>query len=142
MRQDLSGMGALGVLVLIVVAVGVLVSVGLAAGGDPYRRIGRGGDMEPAGERGDDRELEIRQMLVARNARRQRRGEQALDVDAELERLLRGGGDGEADDPALVAEVRALVVARNARRQRRGEQPLDVEAEVQAELRRVRSGRI
>jgi hypothetical protein len=69
-------------------------------------------------------------MLDARNARRAARGEAPLDVDAEMERLMRP-----AADPALEAEVRSLVEARNARRARQGKEPLDVEAEVQRQLR-------
>ena len=75
------------------------------------------------------RDDEIRQMLEARNERRVRRGQEPLDVEAELARLSRP-----AIDPALAAEVRQLVQARNARRVRRGEEPLDVEAEVQRAL--------
>jgi hypothetical protein len=69
-------------------------------------------------------------MLGARNARRVARGEQPLDVEAELDRLRRP-----AADPALEAEVRSLVEAKNARRARQGKEPLDVEAEVQRQLR-------
>ncbi len=69
-------------------------------------------------------------MLDARNARRERRGEPPVDLDAELAALARP-----AVDPGLRAEVRDLVVAANHRRVRAGKQPLDVEAEV---LRRLR----
>jgi hypothetical protein len=75
---------------------------------------------------------EIRQMLEAKSARRQARGEAPLDVDAELAALARPGGD---PDPALREEVRQLVVARNERRMRQGKEPLDVEAEVERKLR-------
>jgi hypothetical protein len=80
-----------------------------------------------------ERELEIRQMLAARSERRVRRGEPAIDVDAELARLLAGPSPDERSakhDPDLVAEVRQLVVARNERRVRQGQEPLDVDAEV------------
>ncbi len=70
-------------------------------------------------------------MLEARNARRVRRGQAELDVEAELERLSRP-----APDAALAAEIRELVVARNRRRVRRGASELDVEAEVERQLRR------
>lgn len=83
-----------------------------------------------------EQELEIRQMLQARSDRRVRRGEQPLDIDAEVARL-RGpsaqSGDSK-DDPGLAEEVRQLAVARNERRARRGEPPLDVEAEVRRTL--------
>jgi hypothetical protein len=77
-----------------------------------------------------EQEHEIRQMLQARSERLVSRGEPALDVDAEVARLLaEAGGSGE-HDPALVTEVRQLVEARNERRQRQGKEPLDVDAEV------------
>jgi hypothetical protein len=75
---------------------------------------------------------EIRQMLEAKSARRQARGEEPLDVDAELDALTR---DVPRDDPALREEVRQLVIARNERRMRKGEEPLDVDAEVERQLR-------
>jgi hypothetical protein len=80
---------------------------------------------------------EVRQMLEAKSQRRQQRGEPALDVEAEAERLLaeadrpRGAG---AMDAELRAEVRQLVVARNERRMREGLEPLDVEAETEKQL--------
>jgi len=77
-----------------------------------------------------ERDLEIRQMLEARNARRRRRGEPEVDVEAELARLTRAP----AIDDELRAEIRDLVVARNHRRARRGKPPLDVEAEIEREI--------
>jgi hypothetical protein len=77
-----------------------------------------------------EREREIRQMLGARSERLVRRGLPALDVEAELARLLAPAQDAGARDSELDEEVRQLVVARNERRVRQGLQPLDVEAEV------------
>jgi hypothetical protein len=79
-----------------------------------------------------EREREIRQMLGARSERLVRSGQPALDVDAEIARLLgeQGGQASDPPDPALLAEVRQLVVARNERRLRQGLEALDVEAEV------------
>ncbi len=77
-----------------------------------------------------EREREIRQMLRARSERRVRAGEQPLDIDAEVARLLATEEPPPAEDPGLVDEVRQMVLARNERRARRGEPPLDVEAEV------------
>jgi hypothetical protein len=68
-------------------------------------------------------------MLEARNARRRRRGEPELDVDAELSRLTPPAVDGE-----LRAEIRDLVIARNHRRTRQGKPPLDVEAEIERQI--------
>lgn len=76
-----------------------------------------------------ERDEEIRQMLEARNARRRRRGEPALDVESELRRLV-----APQVDSGLRLEIRQLVVARNARRARRGQPPLDVEAEVERQI--------
>jgi hypothetical protein len=76
-----------------------------------------------------ERDAEIRQMLEARNARRARRGEPPLDVEAELRRLT-----APQIDPELRAEIRDLVLARNHRRARHGKPPLDVEAEIEREI--------
>jgi hypothetical protein len=76
-----------------------------------------------------ERDDEIRQMLEARNARRLRRGEETVDVEAELRRLT-----APAIDAGLREEIRDMVVARNHRRARRGEPPLDVETEVEREI--------
>lgn len=69
-------------------------------------------------------------MLEARNARRRRRGEPELDVEAELARLT----TVPAPDDELRNEIRQLVLARNHRRARKGLEPLDVEAEIEREL--------
>ena len=75
-------------------------------------------------------------MLEAKAYRQSARGEEPVDVDAEVDRLLAEPQGGQlADDRALVEEVRQLVVARNERRARRGEAPLDVESEVERQLR-------
>jgi hypothetical protein len=76
---------------------------------------------------------EIRQMLQAKSARREARGEAPLDIEAELT-LLTSGMPGPGD-PVLREEVRQLVIARNERRLRQGKEPLDVEAEIDRQLR-------
>ena len=78
-------------------------------------------------------------MVEAKSYRRQARGGQPLDIDAEVERLLgeTDPGPAVAIDRELREEVRQLVLARNERRMRRGEQPLDVEAEVERQLRNL-----
>ena len=87
------------------------------------------------------REEEIRQMVQARSDRGVARGGKALDVDAEVEKLLTAdpGGPSLGDDRALREEVRQLVVARNERRQRQGKEPLDVEQEIERQLRELES---
>jgi hypothetical protein len=79
---------------------------------------------------------EVRQMLAAKAARQEERGEAVLDVEAESERLLAVAAEGPpaAHDEELRAEVRQLVVARNERRRRAGLEPLDVEAETARQL--------
>lgn len=81
---------------------------------------------------------ETRQMLEAKSYRRLQRGEEPLDVEAEVAALLdtelSGTGRKRGLDEKLRAEVRELVIARNERRMRRGEEPLDVEAEVERQV--------
>jgi hypothetical protein len=131
------------VYVLAAVLIGAVVAAiwGGLASRNPYGQIGRGGLFEepPAARPGansaalaGEREAEIRQMLEARNARRVARGQEPIDVEAELTALLE---ERPPADPGLVAEIRDLVVARNARRARAGKEPLDVEAEVARQLR-------
>jgi hypothetical protein len=83
------------------------------------------------------REEEIRQMVQARSDRGVARGRDALDVDAEVKKLLatETAGPSLGDDRALREEVRQLVVARNERRERQGKEPLDVEGEIERQLR-------
>jgi hypothetical protein len=79
---------------------------------------------------------EVRQMLAAKAARQEERGEDVLDVEAESARLLAAEAEAApaAHDGELRAEVRQLVVARNERRARQGLAPLDVEAETERQL--------
>ena len=109
-----------------------------------YSGLGKGGlgmdhderrQASPASPHGAEAQEEIRQMLQAKSARREARGEAPLDVDAELAALTEAAP---AADPALREEVRQLVVARNERRARQGKEPLDVDAEVERELRELR----
>ena len=111
-------------------------------GGSAYDQIGGGGMTRESDYSGghspaegspaarSEQEQEVRQMLRARSERLVRAGRPALDVDAEVARLLSPAESGAEHDPALVAEVRQMVVARNERRLRQGAEPLDVEAEV------------
>jgi hypothetical protein len=82
------------------------------------------------------REEEIRQMIQARSDRGVAKGRKALDVDAEVEKLLatETSGPGLAGDKALREEVRQLVVARNERLKRQGKEPLDVDKEIDRQL--------
>jgi hypothetical protein len=76
-----------------------------------------------------ERDVEIRQLLEARNARRQRRGEPPSDIEGEFARLT-----ATHIDAGLRAEIRDLVIARNHRRARSGKPPLDVEAEIERQI--------
>jgi hypothetical protein len=85
------------------------------------------------------REEEIRQMIQARSDRGVAKGRKALDVDAEVKKLLAAESAGPrlAGDKALQEEIRQLVVARNERRQRQGKKPLNVEKEIERQLREL-----
>jgi hypothetical protein len=139
--------------VLATVALLVIVSVVFlltGGSGSAYDQIGAGG-LSVEGDRTGrarpqpadsvatpaEREREIRQMLGARSERLVRRGQPALDVEAELARLLAQEQAPRAHDADLVAEVRALVTARNERRVRQGLEPLDVDGEVARTLREL-----
>jgi hypothetical protein len=126
----------------------VMSVVFLVSRGSMYDHIGQGGltsDDDHSGEPPpppldsaagrSEQEREIRQMLGARSDRLVSRGEPALDIDAEVARLLAPTAQDAGHAPGLVEEVRQLVVARNERRRRQGEEPLDVEAEVARTLR-------
>jgi hypothetical protein len=112
-------------------------SEGESSGGEsPFGQSGSGYDsiaMNPEFQRAE-REQEIRQMLQARSERRERRGEPALDVDAEVAKLMTAQPASTGHDPGIAEEVLQLVVARNERRERQGLEPLDIEAEVQRTL--------
>ena len=125
------------VLLVVVVGASVVAVITFAMSEKTYAQIGRGAlslDQPTRNETVSSlgRDDEIRQMLEARNERRVRRGQEPLDIEAELAALVRP-----AADPALAAEVRDLVIARNERRVRMGREPLDVEAEVARQLREL-----
>lgn len=88
-----------------------------------------------------ERETEIRQLVQARHDRQTARGEEPVDVDAEVSRLLTLDSETipeeHAGEAALREEVRQLVIARNDRRLARGEPPLDVEHEIERQLRGI-----
>jgi hypothetical protein len=131
--------GAFATVVLVVCGVGVAGAVvALLLGQRTWEDYGRNHlTMERSDTRhaaggaaaASERDEEIRQMLEARNARRRRRGEPELDVEAEVSRLT-----APAVDDELRAEIRDLVMARNHRRARQGKPALDVEAEIQRQI--------
>jgi hypothetical protein len=127
-----------------VIAIVVAVVASIASGG-LYERIGRGGlSMDGHDQCGGgpepgsaafkaEADEEIRQLVEAKSARRVARGQQPLDVEAEIASLTRAA-PAPADE-GLRDEVRQLVIARNERRLRQGKEPVDVETEVDRQLR-------
>jgi hypothetical protein len=138
-------------IVVIIVCLLAIAAAGISIVGrsNVYKDIGKGAfsldtpDRVPGPPAGSaaaraEAEAEIRQMLEAKSARREARGEPPLDIDAEVAALLGPqGGSGPGDDPELREEVRQLVIASNERRVRRGEEPRDVEEEVDRQLREL-----
>jgi hypothetical protein len=139
-------MDAFGYVIVGVVVVSTIIAIVMAAGtGELYDQIGKGGlslndgsdrpAYEPAlsgAAATRERDDEIRQMLVARNARREARGQAPMDVEAEFAELTKP-----VIDPGLRGEIRELVIARNHRRVRQGKEPLDVEAEVLRQIEQL-----
>ncbi|MEX2195614.1 MAG: hypothetical protein WD844_10045 [Thermoleophilaceae bacterium] len=136
--------GTVVVVVAVVAAVAAILSY--VGSGRLYQGIGKGGLSldEPDAARGPkpgsaafrrESEAELRQMLEAKSYRRERRGEEPLDVEAELHALTRSPAT--TRDAELEEEVRQLVIAGNERRGRRGEEPLDVDDEVARQLREL-----
>jgi hypothetical protein len=139
---------AFGAILVGIVLVGALVAaLSYVGSGNLYKQIGKLGGLaldepdRPAGPKlgsaaaKAEAEMEIRQMLEAKSARREARGETPLDIEAELAALTTPAPA--AHDEELREEVRQLVIARNERRMRRGEEPLDVESEVDRQLREL-----
>ena len=94
-------MDAFGVTVIVVAIVAAIAAIASYAGsGNVYKSIGKGqfaldSDDRPRAPRpgspaatAELRE-EVRQFVIARNERRLRRGEEPLDVEAEVDRQLR-----------------------------------------------------
>ena len=139
------------ILIFVTIAVIPIAAIAFARSGSALKTLGKGQwamerelppsrgltNSAPAPVPRAVREAEIRQMVEAKSYRRQARGGEPLDVEAEVSRLLTetDAEPGAGIDRELREEVRQLVRARNERRMRRGEQPLDVEAEVARQLR-------
>jgi hypothetical protein len=140
---------------VIVIIVAAAIPIGLLAfilgARNAYDEIGKGafgldhdgpqsGGLTDSGNASISRETheaEVRQLLEAKAYRQSARGEEPVDVDAELDRLLsEPAPTGKLhQDRQLVEEVRQLVIARNERRLRQGKEPLEVEAEIERQLR-------
>ena len=131
-----------GTVVNVVAIVAVVVAALSYRGtGRIYSGLGREGGLEMTRETsaaapssGPEVQEEIRQMLEAKSARRQARGQPAIDVEAELAELTRPAAGA---DRGLREEIRQLVIARNERRLRQGKQPVDVEEEIERQLREL-----
>ena len=138
------GVGTFGYVVIVIGCLGVVVAMlSLVGQSGLYDRIGKGAFSldEPDRPRGPapgsaqfqaEAAAEIRQLVEAKSARREARGEAPLDIEAEIGALTR---PAPVVDDELRDEVRQLVIARNERRLRQGQEPLDVEAEVERQLR-------
>ena len=137
----LPGVDAFGLIIIVVSVIAVLAAaISYWGSGGIYTGLGRSDlqmerDNASAPATAAEAQEEIRQMLEAKSRRREARGQEPLDVEAELASLTTGSpGPG---DPALREEVRQLVIARNERRLRQGKEPLDVEAEIDRQLREL-----
>ena len=128
---------------VVTIAAALVAVVTLVGTGRSYRQIGGGGIVcdSDGSEHGreapgtaPEREAEIRQMLEARNARRERRGEARVDVESELAALDRAP-PSVSDE--LREDVRLHVLAQNERRVRAGRAPLDDEAEIERRIREL-----
>ena len=133
------------VLIAVSIAAVVVAALSFYGSGKIYKGLGRTGAFtmdEPERPKGPQQPTspaakaeareEIRQMLEAKSARREARGQAPLDIEAEVEALT---APSTPQDAQLREEVRQLVVARNERRMRQGKAPLDVEEEVERQLR-------
>ncbi|MGH2838630.1 MAG: hypothetical protein ACRDJY_09850 [Thermoleophilaceae bacterium] len=132
------------VVIILAVVAGLAAAVAYVGSGRLYDRIGKGAFSldQPDRPKGPqpgtaaydaEAEAETRQMLEAKSALREARGESPLDIEAEYAALMGESVGGR--DETLREEVRQHVIAKNERRARRGEPPLDVEAEVDRQLR-------
>ncbi len=150
MPLALSQLTAGTILIVITIAVVPIALIAFARSGAALKTLGKGQwsierELPPSRGLTDTsasvpravHEAEVRQMVEAKSYRRQARGEEPLDVDAEVERLLSAADNSPAAgiDRELRDEIRQLVLARNERRMRRGEPPLDVEAEIERQVR-------
>jgi hypothetical protein len=141
------------ILIIVFAAIPIAAFAFIAGAGNALRQVGKGAfsvefesdmpqklrDTDAEAADVSEREDEIRQLLEAKAYRQESRGEQPIDIDSELDRLLSEESSAQqpSDDAALREEVRQLVVARNARRERQGKEPLDVDAEVERQLREL-----
>lgn len=142
-------MESFGTVVIVVALLGAVVAVlSFVRSGGVYRELGKGGlsldepELRKGPEPGSrawqaEADMELRQLLDAKAARAEARGEEPIDVEIELARLA---GQMPVEDPGLRAEVRDLVIASNERRARRGQPLLDVDAEIERRLRDAGSG--
>ena len=135
------------VLIAVCILAVIVAAASFYGSGKIYRGLGKSGPFsmdEPerrsapapksAASSAEARE-EIRQMLEAKSARREARGQAPIDIEAELQSLTAPAATPQ--DAQLREEVRQLVVARNERRLRQGKAPLDVDEEVERQLREL-----
>jgi hypothetical protein len=144
------------ILIVVFIAIPVAGIVFALGSGGAFKSIGKGGlSVELDSDYGEgmrdssaemgtldaEADAELRQLLEAKAYRQSARGEEPVDVAAEMERLRveQRAVPAVRADPGLREEVRQLVVARNERRARQGKEPLDVETEIERQLRDLES---
>jgi hypothetical protein len=90
-------MDAGSVLIIVPIAILPVAAIAFALSGPRWSEIGKGDfalEQEVARRMGNvELRDEVRQLVIASNERRQRRGEAPLDVEAEVERQLRDLSD-------------------------------------------------
>ena len=135
------------ILIIVFLAIPLAAAVFIGGAGKAYKEVGKGGlgleldsdaprPMHDSAASAAIADEELRQLVEAKAYRQEARGEEPLDVEAEVERLRREQQKTPvSQDAGLRDEVRQLVIARNERRGRQGKEPLDVEAEVERRLR-------
>lgn len=125
-------------LIILCVIVVPVAAIAFARSGKAYSEIGKGQfavDFDESSE-GESHE-EVRQLVQAKAFRQSQRGEQPVDVEAEIDRLLGADQSSSAGNTSLDPEeaqirdeIRQVVLAKNESRERHGQEPLDVESEV------------
>lgn len=140
------------VLLLTIVVVAPIAAIMFARSGKSLQQLGKGpwaierdSDLPRSGSdqtapNPRETEEEVRQMVIAADYRRRSRGEDGIEIEEEVTRLLASTDvvsepGAEPEHAEIRVEIRQVVVANNERRARRGEEPLDVEAEVEKRIR-------
>ena len=140
------------IILIVFLAIPLAAAIFVGGAGRAFDEVGKGGfgleldsdaprPLQDSGAAAAIADEELRQLVEAKAYRQEARGEEPLDVDAEVERLQaeqrRRAAPPASQDAGLREEVRQLVIARNERRERQGKAPLDVDAEVERRMREL-----